>query len=179
MSVNVWLAYMYLFSQQGRFLRDKVFVALADGAVRVYSRDCTGLSWNVTSPEVVVLGSTITKMVPIGTASLWCGCLNYIKILNAAKLSVQVCQLHFFYFASSPEGICGSYSLHIMLMHIIVNAPLKHAPGKFINRGLSLCHNWRLCCSVHFCELLELDSLSWSTTRTHAPAEAICSRISS
>ncbi|XP_054270541.1 rho guanine nucleotide exchange factor 17 isoform X2 [Macrosteles quadrilineatus] len=72
------------------YLDNRVFVALANGDISIYSRENSG-KWNTSQPETVTVGtvsSPVSRMVPISN-KLWCSCNNEIKILNISSLSIE------------------------------------------------------------------------------------------
>ncbi|CAG0923834.1 unnamed protein product, partial [Notodromas monacha] len=74
-----------------RYFDNKVFVALARGTLNVYSRDHngTGTTWNVSDPDEVQLGASVSRLATVGSNKLWCGCMNHIHILNTSTLEVE------------------------------------------------------------------------------------------
>ncbi|KAF6212697.1 hypothetical protein GE061_013223 [Apolygus lucorum] len=72
------------------YLDNRVYVALANGDLSVYSREPSG-SWNTNDAVTVTVGSAaapVTKIVPI-TSQLWCTCHTAVKILNTTSLEIE------------------------------------------------------------------------------------------
>ncbi|CRL02246.1 CLUMA_CG015133, isoform A [Clunio marinus] len=72
------------------YLDNRVFVALANGDICVYSRESSP-SWNIHSPIVLSLGSMtcpVTKLLNV-YGKLWCSIQGVIKVLNSATLQVE------------------------------------------------------------------------------------------
>ncbi|XP_034939574.1 uncharacterized protein [Chelonus insularis] len=74
------------------YLDNKVFVALANGDVTIYSRDAH-YGWSTLDALTVSVGTPetpVTKMVPVSiTNKLWCSCHNSIKVLNTMTMEVE------------------------------------------------------------------------------------------
>ncbi|KAG9338709.1 hypothetical protein JZ751_025377 [Albula glossodonta] len=82
---SVWLG-----TEDGWYLDNKVFVSLANGEVIVYQREA-GSFWDPQSSQTLCLGtpgSPVTKMVPVA-GKLWCGCQNRVLIINTSTLAQE------------------------------------------------------------------------------------------
>ncbi|KAG2456964.1 ARHGH factor, partial [Polypterus senegalus] len=87
---SVWLG-----TEDGWYLDNKVFVSLANGDIIVYQREA-GSFWDPQNSQTICLGtpgSPITKMVPVA-GKLWCGCQNRVLVINTVTLSQEVRTLH-------------------------------------------------------------------------------------
>ncbi|XP_044741700.1 rho guanine nucleotide exchange factor 17 isoform X2 [Chrysoperla carnea] len=72
------------------YLDNRVFVSLANGDITIYTRDNLGV-WNTSDPCVISIGTAsmpVIRMLP-NNGKLWCGCPNFIKILNITTLQVE------------------------------------------------------------------------------------------
>ncbi|XP_067134437.1 rho guanine nucleotide exchange factor 17 isoform X1 [Centruroides vittatus] len=79
------------------YFDNQIFVSLANGELAIYTRKDSGI-WNFDQTQKIQIGngsSSVTYMLGVN-GKLWCGCQNFIKVLNTdthkVEYSIQVGQ---------------------------------------------------------------------------------------
>ncbi|CAL1272731.1 unnamed protein product [Larinioides sclopetarius] len=72
------------------YLDNRVFVSIANGEVHIYRKESDG-GWSTSDPQKVTIGSSsapVTIMLAVA-GKLWCGCQNFIHVLNTSSLLIE------------------------------------------------------------------------------------------
>ncbi|GAB0099388.1 rho guanine nucleotide exchange factor 17 [Sergentomyia squamirostris] len=73
------------------YMNNKVYVALANGDLIIYTRENLGTGWNTSDPVTLTIGSAsnpITKLLNVD-GKLWCSIQGVIKIYNVTTHQVE------------------------------------------------------------------------------------------
>ncbi|XP_059618490.1 rho guanine nucleotide exchange factor 17 isoform X2 [Phlebotomus argentipes] len=73
------------------YMNNKVYVALANGELIIYTRENLGTGWNTSDPVTLIIGSVsnpITKLLNVD-GKLWCSIQGVIKIFNVSTHQVE------------------------------------------------------------------------------------------
>uniref|UniRef100_A0A1L8DLE6 Putative guanine nucleotide exchange factor n=1 Tax=Nyssomyia neivai TaxID=330878 RepID=A0A1L8DLE6_9DIPT len=73
------------------YMNNKVYVALANGDLIIYTRENLGTGWNTSDPITLTIGSAsnpITKLLNVD-GKLWCSIQGVIKIFNVSTHQVE------------------------------------------------------------------------------------------
>uniref|UniRef100_A0A1B0CD35 Rho guanine nucleotide exchange factor 17 n=1 Tax=Lutzomyia longipalpis TaxID=7200 RepID=A0A1B0CD35_LUTLO len=73
------------------YMNNKVYVALANGDLIIYTRENLGTGWNTSDPTTLTIGSAsnpITKLLNVD-GKLWCSIQGVIKIFNVSTHQVE------------------------------------------------------------------------------------------